>query len=74
MKNTWDDMLLQHGMLDECTETGTMAVHLVRKFPFFCSNPEYIIGRRRWASGKTYYCVTKVCDENVLALSDKMLN
>lgn len=59
MKNTWDDMLLQHDMLEECTETGTMVVRWVRKFPFFCSDREYIIGRRIWASGKTYYCVTK---------------
>ncbi|CAM0908302.1 unnamed protein product [Alopecurus aequalis] len=59
MKNTWDDMLLQHDTLEECTETGTMVVRWVRKFPFFCSNREYIIGRRIWASGKTYYCVTK---------------
>lgn len=59
MKNTWDDMLLQHDMLEECTETGTMVVRWVRKFPFFCSDREYVIGRRIWASGKTYYCVTK---------------
>jgi hypothetical protein len=57
--NTWDDMLLQHDMLEECTETGTMVVRWVRKFPFFCSDREYIIGRRIWASGNTYYCVTK---------------
>jgi hypothetical protein len=75
MKNTWDDMLLQHNTLEECTETGTMVVRWVRKFPFFCSDREYIIGRRIWASGKTYYCVTKVCDEIVLLdLSVKKLN
>lgn len=33
---------------------------LAVQFPFFCSDREYIIGRRIWASGKTYYCVTKV--------------
>ncbi|CAL5028882.1 unnamed protein product [Urochloa decumbens] len=59
MKNTWDDMLLQHETLEECTKTGTMVVRWVRKFPFFCSDREYIIGRRIWASGKTFYCVTK---------------
>lgn len=32
----------------------------VWQFPFFCSNREYIIGRRIWESGRTYYCVTKV--------------
>jgi hypothetical protein len=42
---------------------------LFLQFPFFCSDREYIIGRRIWASGKTYYCVTKVCDEIVLSLS-----
>ncbi|GJN38381.1 hypothetical protein PR202_gb27417 [Eleusine coracana subsp. coracana] len=60
IKNTWDDMLLQHETLEEDTETGTMVVRWVRKFPFFCSDREYIIGRRIWASGKTFYCVTKV--------------
>ncbi|KAL6650365.1 hypothetical protein ACP70R_009290 [Stipagrostis hirtigluma subsp. patula] len=59
IKNTWDDMLLQHETLEECTRTGTMVVRWVRKFPFFCSDREYIIGRRIWASGKTFYCVTK---------------
>ncbi|KAK3143163.1 hypothetical protein QOZ80_4BG0359250 [Eleusine coracana subsp. coracana] len=59
IKNTWDDMLLQHETLEEDTETGTMVVRWVRKFPFFCSDREYIIGRRIWASGKTFYCVTK---------------
>ncbi|CAL5035818.1 unnamed protein product [Urochloa decumbens] len=59
MKNTWDDMLLQHETLEECTKTGTMVVRWVRKFPFFCSDREYIIGRRIWASGKMFYCVTK---------------
>ncbi|KAM3373467.1 hypothetical protein ACQJBY_020101 [Aegilops geniculata] len=59
IKNTWDDMLLEHETLEECTKTGTMVVRWVRKFPFFCSDREYVIGRRIWASGKTYYCVTK---------------
>lgn len=31
MKNSWDDMLLQHETLEECTETGTMVVRWVRK-------------------------------------------
>lgn len=30
------------------------------QFPFFCSDREYIIGRRIWEYRKTYYCVTKV--------------
>lgn len=59
IKNSWDDMLLQHETLEECTRTGTMVARWVRKFPFFCSDREYIIGRRIWASGKTFYCVTK---------------
>ncbi|XWS08851.1 hypothetical protein CRYUN_Cryun40dG0035900 [Craigia yunnanensis] len=28
-------------------------------FPFFCRDREYIIGRRIWEAGKTYYSVTK---------------
>ncbi|XP_008778542.2 uncharacterized protein LOC103698325 [Phoenix dactylifera] len=59
IKNGWDDMLLYHDTLKECPTTGTMVVHWIRKFPLFCSNREYIIGRRIWESGRTYYCVTK---------------
>ncbi|WOL08899.1 hypothetical protein Cni_G17652 [Canna indica] len=55
----WDPMLAYFKILEEFTETGTMIVHWIKKFPFFCSDREYIIGRRVWESGKTYYCVTK---------------
>ncbi|MQM01058.1 hypothetical protein Taro_033802 [Colocasia esculenta] len=59
MKGKWDDMLIYQKTLEECPTTGTMIVHWVRKFPFFCSNREYIIGRRIWESEGAYYCVTK---------------
>ncbi|KAJ6297831.1 hypothetical protein OIU76_019024 [Salix suchowensis] len=55
----WDDMLLHAETLEECPTKGTMVVHWVRKFPFFCSDREYIIGRRIWESDQMYYCVTK---------------
>lgn len=55
----WDDMLLDAETLEECPTTGTMVVKWVRKFPFFCSDREYVIGRRIWESGRSYYCVTK---------------
>ncbi|GAB2293915.1 hypothetical protein Dimus_028128 [Dionaea muscipula] len=55
----WDDMLIRAKSLEECPTTGTMIVQWVRKFPFFCSDREYIIGRRIWESEKMYYCVTK---------------
>ncbi|KAK6129375.1 hypothetical protein DH2020_036891 [Rehmannia glutinosa] len=55
----WDDMLVNASILEECPTTGTMMVHWIRKFPFFCSDREYIIGRRIWESGRSYYCVTK---------------
>ncbi|KAK3042841.1 hypothetical protein RJ639_001114 [Escallonia herrerae] len=55
----WDDMLLHAVTIEECPTTGTMVVHWIRKFPFFCSDREYTIGRRIWESGRTYCCVTK---------------
>ncbi|XAR70115.1 hypothetical protein NMG60_11026873 [Bertholletia excelsa] len=55
----WDDMLVHAETLEDCPTTGTMVVQWVRKFPFFCSDREYIIGRRIWESGRSYYCVTK---------------
>lgn len=55
----WDNMLVKASILEECPTTGTMVVQWVRKFPFFCSDREYIIGRRIWESGRSYYCVTK---------------
>ncbi|KAJ0818325.1 putative START domain-containing protein [Helianthus annuus] len=57
----WDPMLTYVKILEECPRTGTMIVNWVKKFPFFCSDREYVIGRRIWeaCTGKTYYCVTK---------------
>ncbi|XP_052184315.1 uncharacterized protein LOC127796287 isoform X2 [Diospyros lotus] len=55
----WDDMLIHSATIEECLTTGTMVVHWIRKFPFFCSDREYTIGRRIWESGRSYYCVTK---------------
>lgn len=55
----WDPMLAYFKILEECPHTGTMVVHWIKKFPFFCSDREYIIGRRIWEAGKRYYCVTK---------------
>ncbi|XP_020572201.1 uncharacterized protein LOC110019026 [Phalaenopsis equestris] len=59
IKNKWDDMLLYQAPLEECSVTGTMMVHWIRKFPFFCSDREYTIGRRIWEVDGAYYCVTK---------------
>ncbi|XP_011073492.2 uncharacterized protein LOC105158432 [Sesamum indicum] len=55
----WDPMLVYVKILEECPNTGMMIVHWIKKFPFFCSDREYIIGRRIWEGGKTYFCVTK---------------
>lgn len=55
----WDDMLLYSSTHEECRDTGTMVVQWVRKFPFFCSDREYIIGRRIWDAGRVFYCITK---------------
>ncbi|KAL9252882.1 StAR-related lipid transfer protein 7, mitochondrial-like protein [Drosera capensis] len=57
-RSKWDDMLLFHETLEESRTTGVMMVHWVRKFPFFCSDREYVIGRRIWVSQGAYYCVT----------------
>ncbi|PON71971.1 START domain containing protein [Parasponia andersonii] len=58
-RSKWDDMLAYSKTLEECPTTGTMLVHWVRKFPFFCKDREYIIGRRIWELGRLYYCITK---------------
>ncbi|KAJ6323788.1 hypothetical protein OIU76_011142 [Salix suchowensis] len=55
----WDPMLAYFKILEECPHTGRMIVHWIKKFPFFCSDREYIIGRRIWEARKAYYCVTK---------------
>lgn len=55
----WDDMLVHAETIEECPTTGTMVVHWIRKFPFFCSDREYIFARRIWESGRSYHCVTK---------------
>ncbi|KAF5947466.1 hypothetical protein HYC85_013423 [Camellia sinensis] len=61
----WDNMIVHCATLEECKTTGTMVVHWIRKFPFFCSDREYTIGRRIWESGRSYYCVTKVMPDPI---------
>ncbi|XP_041016122.1 uncharacterized protein LOC121258644 [Juglans microcarpa x Juglans regia] len=58
-RSNWDDMLASSTTIEECPTTGLMIVQWIRKFPFFCKDREYIIGRRIWESGRSYYCVTK---------------
>ncbi|XP_061364051.1 uncharacterized protein LOC133307542 [Gastrolobium bilobum] len=67
----WDDMLARSATIEECPTTGTMKVQWIRKFPFFCKDREYIIGRRIWESGRSYYCVTKGVDCPSIPRHDK---
>ncbi|XP_026449828.1 uncharacterized protein LOC113349990 [Papaver somniferum] len=67
----WDHMLSYVEILEERPLTGTSIVHWIKKFPFFCSDREYIIGRRIWESGRTYYCVTKGVPYRSLPKRDK---
>ncbi|KAL2339547.1 hypothetical protein Fmac_007487 [Flemingia macrophylla] len=67
----WDDMLANSSTIEECPTTGTMKVQWIRKFPFFCKDREYIIGRRIWESGRHYYCVTKGVDCPSMPRRDK---
>ncbi|XAR49024.1 hypothetical protein NMG60_11032046 [Bertholletia excelsa] len=67
----WDPMLAYVKILEECPRAGTMIMHWIKKFPFFCSDREYIIGRRIWEAGKTYYCVTKGVPYPALQRRDK---
>ncbi|KAK0592633.1 hypothetical protein LWI29_022552 [Acer saccharum] len=70
-RSKWDDMLAYASTIEECPTTGTMLVHWIRKFPFFCSDRDYIIGRRIWESGRSYYCVTKGVPSNSVPRRDK---
>ncbi|XP_027914253.1 uncharacterized protein LOC114173824 [Vigna unguiculata] len=67
----WDPMLAYCKVLEECPHNGTMISHWIKKFPFFCSDREYIIARRIWQSGNTYYCVTKGVPHPSLPIRDK---
>jgi hypothetical protein len=59
-RRVWDDMLIYTKTWEECKDTGFMITQWVRKYPFFCKDREYILGRRIWESNNTYYCITKV--------------
>ncbi|AEE76714.1 Polyketide cyclase/dehydrase and lipid transport superfamily protein [Arabidopsis thaliana] len=67
----WDTMLAYFKTLEEDPKTGTTIVHWIKKFPFFCSDREYIIGRRIWESGRKYYAVTKGVPYKALSKRDK---
>ncbi|KAL4191835.1 hypothetical protein AMTRI_Chr06g191030 [Amborella trichopoda] len=61
-RTEWDDMLFYFKILQECPQTGTMIIHWIRKVCWkyiFLGDREYIINRRIWEYGRTYYCLTK---------------
>ncbi|KAG0560216.1 hypothetical protein KC19_10G163100 [Ceratodon purpureus] len=60
----WDDMLIFTKTWEECEETGSTIGQWVRKYPFFCKDREYIIGRRIWESNRTFYCITQGAQYN----------
>ncbi|KAJ4894347.1 Polyketide cyclase/dehydrase and lipid transport superfamily protein [Raphanus sativus] len=66
-----DPMLAYFKTLEEDPNTGTTIVHWTKKFPFFCSDREYIIGRRIWESENKYYAVTKGVPYPALPKRDK---
>ncbi|XP_047315704.1 uncharacterized protein LOC124919502 isoform X1 [Impatiens glandulifera] len=70
-RSKWDDMLLHSEILEEYPSNGAMVVQWIRKFPFFCSDREYIIGRRIWESEGTYYCITKGIPNSSVPRRDK---
>ncbi|CAH8358090.1 unnamed protein product [Eruca vesicaria subsp. sativa] len=39
---------------------------LCKAFPFFCSDREYVIGRRIWNCSETYHYVTKWSQEETM--------
>lgn len=67
----WDDMLVHSATLQEYPTTGIMTTHWIRKFPFFCSDREYIFVRRMWESERSYYCVTKAIPCDSIPRKDK---
>ncbi|KAH7282891.1 hypothetical protein KP509_35G051800 [Ceratopteris richardii] len=58
-RHKWDDMIILTKSRESCTATGAEIAHWIRKFPFFCSDREYIIGRRIYESEGTFFCITK---------------
>ncbi|RWR86593.1 START domain-containing protein [Cinnamomum micranthum f. kanehirae] len=69
----WDPMMSYFKLLEECPHTGISVVHWIKKFPFFCSDREYIIGRRIWESSNSrmYYCITKGVPYQAIPKRDK---
>jgi hypothetical protein len=62
----WDEMLIFRKTWEECKETGATVAQWIRKYPFFCKDREYVIARRIWESNKTYYCITKGVDHDLI--------
>lgn len=72
-RSVWDDMLIYSKVLEESVDTGADIAHWVRKFPFFCSDREYILGRRIFKVEDTFYCITKAVPYGAVPRRDKPL-
>lgn len=58
-RHEWDDLIKSAYCLEGCKETGESVAHWVKKFPFFCSNREYVISRRIFECRGVFFCITK---------------
>lgn len=55
----WDRMYNSGEILEVDHSTGSDAVRWVRDYPAWCSQRDYVFGRRNWTEGSKYWTVTK---------------
>eukprot|EP00250_Pteridium_aquilinum_P010289 c19271_g1_i1 orf=257-1570(-) len=70
-RREWDDLIKSANCFEACTETGESVSHWIKKFPFFCSNREYVISRRIYECEGTYFCITKAVSHSEVPIKKK---
>lgn len=70
-RHEWDDLIMSANCFEGCNETGESITHWVKKFPFFCSNREYVISRRIYESAGSFFCITKAVSHSAVPVKKK---
>lgn len=59
VRHEWDSLIRSAKCLEGCSETGENISYWVKKFPFFCSDRDYVMAKRIYECEGVFYCITK---------------
>ncbi|KAH7291960.1 hypothetical protein KP509_29G043900 [Ceratopteris richardii] len=71
-RHEWDSLIRSARCIEGCFETGENVSHWIKKFPFFVSDRDYVLGRRIFECEDIFYCITKAVPSDNVPLEKRL--